>query len=325
VYATCAFCNGAFAGDGGPSGLGVGRRFAFDEWKGRLWVVCGRCARWNLAPFDDRLERIEALADAAAQGKLLAKTDQIALLRWQGYDLVRVGRPPRVELASWRYGERLKQQSREKAKIVVPVIVVGVGLTIALNAAVGGGFGAMLYNIGTLGDAVYTGIIGRRRVALAEPPICASCHTPMRVQARHVQHARLVADRADALALVLSCPACHREGAMLTGPEAGQALRQGLTYLNVRKHARRRAADAAREVDAVGGPDQLIQRVARQDVLIHRIPNERRVALEMAVDEHLEVLELERQWREAEELAQIADGDLSPSAELEQLKNQQKS
>jgi len=31
----------------------------------------------------------------------------------------------------------------------------------------------------------------------------------------------------------------------------------------------------------------------------------------MAVDEQAEVLELERQWREAEELADIADGTLS--------------
>src|SRR5439155_10872680 len=31
MYATCAFCNAKLDGDGGPSGLGVGRRIAFDE------------------------------------------------------------------------------------------------------------------------------------------------------------------------------------------------------------------------------------------------------------------------------------------------------
>ena len=60
MYRTCAFCNGRLDGDGGPTDLGVGRRLAFDEWKGRLWVICPRCSRWNLAPLDDRLERIEA-------------------------------------------------------------------------------------------------------------------------------------------------------------------------------------------------------------------------------------------------------------------------
>lgn len=44
---------------------------------------------------------------------------------------------------------------------------------------------------------------------------------------------------------------------------------------------------------------------------------ERRLALEMAVDEQAEVAELERQWREAEEVAEIADGMLSTDAELE--------
>jgi hypothetical protein len=100
MFTTCAFCSGRFDGDGGPSGLGVGRRLAFDEWKGRLWVVCPKCGRWNLTPFDDRLERIETLARLAPQGRLLASTEQVALIRWQTFDLVRVGRPPRVELAA---------------------------------------------------------------------------------------------------------------------------------------------------------------------------------------------------------------------------------
>jgi hypothetical protein len=38
----------------------------------------------------------------------------------------------------------------------------------------------------------------------------------------------------------------------------------------------------------------------------------------MAVDEHIELLELERQWREAEELADIADGTLSTTVEVEE-------
>ena len=38
----------------------------------------------------------------------------------------------------------------------------------------------------------------------------------------------------------------------------------------------------------------------------------------MAVDEQAEAEELERQWREAEEIADIADGTLSASAEIEE-------
>src|SRR5947208_15578959 len=98
MYRTCAFCNGKLDGDGGPSGLGVGRRLAFDECKGRLWVICPKCARWNLAPLDDRLEQIEALARAARQGRVAAATEPAAPARWRGSGFVRAGTPARVEL-----------------------------------------------------------------------------------------------------------------------------------------------------------------------------------------------------------------------------------
>jgi len=45
---------------------------------------------------------------------------------------------------------------------------------------------------------------------------------------------------------------------------------------------------------------------------------ERRLALEMAVDERGKVEELERHWKEAEEIAEIADGMLSTTTELEE-------
>src|SRR3977135_3582992 len=104
MYLTCAFCNGKLDGDGGPSGLGVGRRLAVGEWKVLLCVICPRCSRWNLAPLDDRLERIEALARAAGEGRVAAATEHVALIRWQRYDLVPVGKPRRLEFATWRYG-----------------------------------------------------------------------------------------------------------------------------------------------------------------------------------------------------------------------------
>ena len=41
----------------------------------------------------------------------------------------------------------------------------------------------------------------------------------------------------------------------------------------------------------------------------------------MAVDERLEIEELERQWKEAEEIAEIADGTLSSDPLLDQELN----
>lgn len=327
MFRSCAFCNTAFDGDGGPSGLGVGRRIAFDEWKGRLWVVCPRCSRWNLTPFDDRLERIEAVARAAQAGRIAGSTDQVALIRWERYDFVRVGKPPRVELATWRYGERLRNRQRERMKVVVPLTVAAIGLGIVANVAAGGGFGVIVWNIHRAVDWVYVRIVGGRRVSLIESPICARCGSIMELRARHVQYARVVPDTHADMGVLLSCPRCHQEGAQLTGIEAVQVLRQGLTYLNLVRGGRRRAEDAAREVDRVGGPDRLLRDVAQRELTLRSLRPERGLAFEMAVDERAEVEELEQQWREAEEIADIADGTLGSSTdvenELRRLKNRQ--
>jgi len=322
VFKACAFCNAPFDGDGGPSGLGVGRRLAFDEWRGRLWVVCSKCSRWNLTPLDDRLERIESVARAARDerggSRVVASTEQVALIRWERYDFVRVGKPLRVELATWRYGERLRTRQRERMKVVLPLTVVAVGLGIAANVAAGGGLGVFVWNLHNVVDQVYIGMVGRRKVALSEPPICAHCGTLMQLRAKHVQHARVVPDAHAEVAVLLSCPSCRREGAQLTGADAVQVLRQGLTYLNVTRSGRRRAEDAARVVDQVGGADRLMHEVAKRELTLRSLRPERRLALEMAVDERAEVAELERQWREAEEIAEIADGTLSASEQVEE-------
>src|SRR2546425_10657438 len=189
MYRTCAFCNGKLDGDGGPSGLGVGRRLAFDEWKGRLWVICPKCSRWNLAPLDDRLEQIEALARAAGEGRVAAATEHVALIRWQSYDLVRVGKPRRIEFATWRYGERLRARRREQLKFVVPVMVAALGLAVAVNVAAGGPVGGFVWNMPNFARVMYTGIIGPRRVGLVEPPICERCGGGVDFQAQHVAFA----------------------------------------------------------------------------------------------------------------------------------------
>src|SRR2546423_13501732 len=170
MYRTCAFCNGKLDGDGGPSGLGVGRRLAFDEWKGRLWVICPKCSRWNLAPLDDRLEQIEALARAAGEGRVAAATEHVALIRWQSYDLGRVGKPRRIEFATWRYGERLKARRREQLKFVVPVTVAAVGLAVAVNVAAGGALGGVVGDIPHFARVMETRIIWRGRGGPVAPP-----------------------------------------------------------------------------------------------------------------------------------------------------------
>jgi hypothetical protein len=222
-----------------------------------------------------------------------------------------------VELASWRYGERLSARERERAKVVVPLTVAAVGLGIAANVAVGGSFGVFIWNFGRVADWAYVAMLGNRRVTLSEPLLCEACGGVMQLRARHVQHARLVAETHADLAVLLRCPRCGEEATLLTGADAAHALRRGLTFLNSGSAARRRAETAAREVDRAGGSEALIRDVSRVAATVRSLRPERRLALEIAVDELAEVTALERQWTEAEQSAEIADGMLSSTPEME--------
>jgi hypothetical protein len=319
VFTSCAFCSGELGGDGGASGLGVGRRFAYDGWKSRAWVICQRCARWNLTPFDERLEVIAALDRMASAGRVAATSEQVALIRLGAYDVVRVGQPPRPEMATWRYGERIKARQREKLKVMVPVAIVVVGLTVAVNVAAGGSMGAFMGQIPGMANGIYTGMVGYRKVPI-EPPICAHCGKIMVLRSRHVQDARLQhTTRAD-LALLVRCPRCKDEGALLEGADAETALRSGLTYLNLR-HSRRlkkKASEAALQVDAYGGPEAFLARQALREAKVSTYKGAEALALEMSVDEQAELRELERQWHDAEEIAEISDNLLvDPAIETE--------
>src|SRR5918999_1674728 len=48
MYHHCLFCQTDLGSNDSVERFPVGRRLAFDAAKGRLWVVCPRCARWNL-------------------------------------------------------------------------------------------------------------------------------------------------------------------------------------------------------------------------------------------------------------------------------------
>ena len=321
MYSTCGFCSGSLGGDGGASGLAVGRRFAFDPWKSRAWVICQRCGRWNLTPLDTRIDTIEALERIAAAGRVAATSEQVALVRTGPYDMVRVGKPPRVEMATWRYGERLKARERERLKVMVPVTIVVVGGMLAFNAAVGGSMGGFMWQIPQLADGVYRVIVGNRKVNV-EPQICANCGTIMILRAKHVQHARLSYSAHSDLTLLLACPRCDSPGAELIGPEAEAALRAGLTYVNLKKKRaiKKKATEAAGYLDRHGGSESFIRNAARMEKTVRQLAGGEALALEMAVDEQAELRELERQWKQAEEIAEIADNLTLPRTLDEELR-----
>ncbi len=118
MYSTCLSCHAPLGANEVLEQFPIGRRVAFDQARGRLWAVCSVCRQWNLAALDERWEAIEAAERLYHDTKLRASTDNIGLARMRdGTELVRVGEPKRPEFAAWRYGERFTRRFRTKAPL----------------------------------------------------------------------------------------------------------------------------------------------------------------------------------------------------------------
>ena len=88
----CIFCHQPLPANDAVEHFPLGKRVAFDPGRGRLWAVCPSCGRWNLAPFEDRWEALEELEKARRDsGRVLASTENIALIQVPGVEVVRVG------------------------------------------------------------------------------------------------------------------------------------------------------------------------------------------------------------------------------------------
>jgi hypothetical protein len=113
MFSSCLFCHGALGANDTIEHFPVGKRLAFDGERGRLWAVCPRCARWNLAPIEERWEALEECEKAYRTATKRVSTDNIALARLKdGTDLVRIGQPLLPEYAAWRYGDMVRNRRR---------------------------------------------------------------------------------------------------------------------------------------------------------------------------------------------------------------------
>src|SRR3954447_13004345 len=113
MYSTCLFCKSELGANEEIEHFSVGRRLAFDGSKGRLWVVCRSCERWNLTPLEERWEAIEECERSFRATRLRVSTDQIGMARAkEGLELVRIGNPLRPEFAAWRYGDQFGRRRR---------------------------------------------------------------------------------------------------------------------------------------------------------------------------------------------------------------------
>ena len=144
MYSTCLFCHQPLGRNDAVEHFPVGRRLAFDSAKGRLWVVCRKCERWNLTPLEERWEAVEECERAFRATKLRVSTDHIGLARLkEGTELVRIGEPQRPEMAAWRYGDQFGRRTRRN-------VLIGAGAVAALSVVTWGGAALGLFASGAM-------------------------------------------------------------------------------------------------------------------------------------------------------------------------------
>ncbi|HEX5633757.1 MAG TPA: hypothetical protein VFX50_11020, partial [Gemmatimonadales bacterium] len=110
MYATCTFCYQSLGSNAHLECFPVARRVAFDPAKGCLWAICPHCARWNLAPMEERWDATDECERRFRRTALRYSSGNVGLA-WIADDLelIRIGAALRPEVAAWRYGRVLQR------------------------------------------------------------------------------------------------------------------------------------------------------------------------------------------------------------------------
>jgi hypothetical protein len=341
MYSTCLFCNEDLGKNEVVEHFPVGRRLAFDASKGRLWVVCRKCERWNLTPLEERWEAIEECERLFSETRLRVSTDNIGLAKLrEGLELVRIGTAMRPEMAAWRYGDQFGRRRRKHMIYTGAGVAAVAGLVVlgpVTGVIAGGGWGT--WQIITNLHSLYQ--TQRVRVRLKVP----ERDTPLKIRKKELEHVAVVrVDDAWGLRLVKRRRRHDESAITLVGPEALKAAGKLLPAINEAGAKPKDVESAVKIIGEVPDPARLFNRYAGGEASarssrrfdkdsghkIANLPQEVRLALEMAAHEEQErrALEgelaiLEAAWREAEEVAHIADDMFTPrdtDARLEELK-----
>ncbi len=342
MYSTCIFCHSNLGANEAIEHFPVGRRLAFDAARGRLWVVCRSCERWNLTPLEERWEAIEECERLFSSTKLRVSTDNIGLARIrEGLELVRVGTPLRPEMAAWRYGDQFGRRRRKH------LIWTGAGVAAALGIVVVGpatgiiaGSSWGLWNLASTVNSAYQQRRVRARLVISE------FGEPVAIRLKQLNRVSIVPDDEGwALRVPFQPPGSAASSSdarlsgwrfnqgielatLITGDAALQAASKLLPAINASGAKRGEVESAVQLIGEVAEPAGLFERYAslppeisrrsRNDGspgrLLTNLPREVRLALEMATHEESERRALEGElslltdaWEEAEEIAAIAD------------------
>jgi hypothetical protein len=355
VYRTCIFCSGDLGTNESLEHFPVGVRVAYDGWRARLWAVCPKCGRWNLAPIEERWEAVEEAEKLFVDSRLRVQTENIGMAKLRdGSRLIRIGKAVPGELAAWRYGARLVERRRKHLLITSGAIAGGaaalaLGVPFMLAGAGLGGIGPFLN--------LFTVVAQRRadaRVVLRVRGVASS--EDLIIRQRHLKHAGLYYRNGD---LEIAVPTPNPDAAQwfeygkvenpekapllrLTGPQANALAARAMVRYNASGGSLKHLDRAVHLLQEAGSADAYMRNLTSDGIpLVRNRANSGRpdvptyvsgvytkafssftenmnapyaLAFEMALHEESErramegeLAELEDAWREAEEIARIAD------------------
>jgi hypothetical protein len=381
MYQHCIFCSAKLGENEVLEHFPVGERLAFDAWKGRLWVVCPKCGRWNLSPLEERWEAVEEAEKGFRDSRLRVHSENVGLAKLpDGTRLIRVGEALPGELAAWRYGDMLRHRRYRHWMMVGGGAAVGIALVSGMHVVAAAGMGA----VGSWAPQLVThGLMYRkaRRPVLRLSAEDSPTGEEVLLRRIHLNGARLVEGTKGPVALHLPGALGQRRtelpdgrvvwvgerSVVLEGEVARSVLSRAMVDANERGASQRRVDEALSLITRAGGPEEYVQGVARESrslgvrpihslffgasngvrrllgsfrgeligagldsrmswsasrALRREYRRERRLgktaaprlALEMALHEESErralqgeLAALEAAWREAEEIARIAD------------------
>jgi hypothetical protein len=323
----CFFC-GAELPPLDPDRLPDRERLAYDPELGRLWRVCGECTRWNIVPLEDRWEVLEYCERLVRDdGELLVGSDVLGLY-WigggtTGGQLVRVGRPPRLHYADWRYSERLDEfPVRRRGGWIARLLQLPERSVTNLQGGAVAGGDAYHPGIPTAWvgapfiehAALLTGLFAD--VPLAER--CPSCGGPFVLEPYRLGDTRLILS-AHAPSLLATCGLCGDDGVVPLA-DARAPLRAAIAIVERDQRSSLLVQAAVKPVERCGGAAGFIERLARRDLDFGSMPARNRLALWFCLDEQVEAEALEAEWRRAEELESILDRELTDVPAFEEFR-----
>ena len=298
----------------------VGRRLAFDAAKGRLWVVCRACQRWNLTPLEERWEAVETCEKLFRGTRVRTSSENIGLARHaEGLELVRIGKPLRPEFAAWRYGDQFGRRRRRTIVYTTGMVAATAGGW-ALMGTVGGLVGILGMNI-----VSYTHLWQTYRRSVRFRPSDGR----LRRMNQLIASQTLIRPDGDEFGFLVGVGKGFlksRETEWFAGEDARRAINAILPAVNSAGGNSNKVRSAVSEIESHGHPERFVRQAAQRwreyrhrgaSGFLGAMPH--LLAFEMALHEEEErralegeLWRLEQAWREAEEIAAIADDLLLP-------------